>query len=60
MSGSANPRCPRCGEDLVLEMDPACPPDAQATVLLADPPFRYTCASSDCHPPSVDARTSHG
>jgi hypothetical protein len=48
MTGSPDARCPGCGEDLVLEMDPAAPPDAQARVLLADPPFRYGCPSSDC------------
>lgn len=41
-------RCPTCGEELVLEMDPAAPPDAQAVVLLADPPFRFVCPSPDC------------
>ena len=54
MSGSRIPRCPSCGEALVLEMDPAVPPDAQANALLADPPFRYVCESSDCSPTSVD------
>jgi hypothetical protein len=29
-------------------MDPASPPDAQANVLLADPPYRYVCVSPDC------------
>jgi hypothetical protein len=49
MTGSpTTPRCPSCGEDLVLEMDPAVPPDAQAQVLLADPPFRYACQSPAC------------
>jgi hypothetical protein len=49
MTGSpATPKCPTCGEDLVLEMDPAAPPDGQANVLPADPPFRYVCASPDC------------
>ena len=42
------PTCPRCGAELVLEMDPASPPDAQANALLADPPFRYACASPGC------------
>jgi hypothetical protein len=44
--------CPHCGEDLVLEIDPASPPDAQARVLLADPPFRYVCASPTCSAPA--------
>jgi hypothetical protein len=49
MTGSpATPKCPTCGEDLVLEMDPAAPSDGHASVLLADPPFRYVCASPDC------------
>jgi hypothetical protein len=48
MPGSSAPRCPRCGSDLVLEMDPASPPDALARPLLADPPFRFVCASPDC------------
>ncbi|MDQ6934253.1 MAG: hypothetical protein M3130_03015 [Actinomycetota bacterium] len=48
MTGSPAPSCPHCGDDLVLEMDPASPPDALASVLLADPPFRYVCASSQC------------
>ena len=48
MTTSSIPACPRCGAPLVLEMDPASPPDSQAQVLLADPPFRYVCASSRC------------
>ena len=56
MTGSPIPRCPLCGEDLVLEMDPAAPPDAQMSVLLADPPFRYVCASSDCYSAKTVAR----
>ena len=48
MTGLPIPRCPRCGDELVLEMDPASPPDAQANVLLADPPFRYVCQAPDC------------
>ena len=48
MSAPSTPRCPACGDDLVLEMDPAAPDDAQACVLLADPPFRYACASPAC------------
>ncbi|MEP7091382.1 MAG: hypothetical protein ABI776_14885 [Nocardioidaceae bacterium] len=48
MTGSATSRCPSCGEELVLQMDPSSPPDAQASVLLADPPFRFVCASSAC------------
>lgn len=48
MTVSSIPKCPNCGGGLVLEMDPASPPDAEASVLLADPPFRYVCASSDC------------
>jgi hypothetical protein len=51
MPSSPIPTCPSCGGDLVLEMDPAAPPDDQADVLLADPPFRYVCASADCAPP---------
>jgi hypothetical protein len=47
-NGSASSTCPACGEDLVLEMDPAAPPDDQAVALLADPPFRYVCASEAC------------
>jgi len=54
MTGATHPRCPGCGEDLVLEMDPACPPDSQARVLLADPPFRYVCASQGCSLTSLD------
>ena len=54
MTGSTLPRCPACGEELILQLDPAAPPDAQARVLLADPPFRYVCESSDCSPTSVD------
>ena len=53
MTGSPIPRCPNCGEDLVLEMDPAAPPDAQASVLLADPPFRYACSSANCSSPGM-------
>jgi len=53
MTGSPAPRCPHCGADLVLEMDPASPPDALASVLLADPPFHYVCTSSDCPAPST-------
>jgi hypothetical protein len=48
MTGSQVPSCPRCGKELVLELDPAAPPDSQASVLLADPPFRYVCESSGC------------
>ena len=48
MTDPAILRCPRCGEDLVLQMDPSSPPDDEACVLLADPPFRYVCPSSDC------------
>jgi hypothetical protein len=48
MTGSTLPRCPACGEELILQLDPAAPPDAQARVLLADPPFRYVCGSPDC------------
>jgi hypothetical protein len=40
--------CPTCGEDLVLELDPAAPEDADAVVLSADPPYRYVCPSPDC------------
>ena len=53
MTGSRIPRCPNCGEALVLEMDPAAPPDAQASVLLADPPFRYVCTSANCSSPRM-------
>ena len=48
MSGPATPSCPACGAELVLEMDPTSPPDAQSSVLLADPPFRYVCQSATC------------
>lgn len=48
MEGPMVTPCPLCGQELVLQMDPAAPPDTQATVLLADPPFRYVCASPDC------------
>ena len=48
MTDSTIPRCPSCSEDLVLEMDPAAPPDSQANVLLDDPPFRYVYASTTC------------
>ena len=48
MSGPAVPRCPSCGEDLVLEMDPATPEDGEAVVLSADPPYRYACTSPGC------------
>ena len=48
MNGPATPRCPACGAELVLAMDPAAPPDDQAVLLLADPPFRYGCASPSC------------
>lgn len=51
MTASPNPKCPVCGEELVLEMDATTPPDAQTEVLLADPPFRYVCSSSDCSLP---------
>jgi hypothetical protein len=50
MTGSPTPRCPQCGEELVLQMDQAAPPDADASALLHDPPFRYACASPDCSP----------
>ena len=52
------PSCPHCAADLVLEMDPTAPPDSQARVLLADPPFRYVCASAGCSGTSYD--TSFG
>ncbi len=45
---TAAPRCPSCGEDLVLEMDPASQTEADAVVLSADPPFRYVCVSPRC------------
>jgi hypothetical protein len=48
MPDSASPLCPSCGEELVLEMDPGSPVDADAVVLSADPPFRYVCASPGC------------
>ena len=48
MTGSRIPRCPNCGEALVLEMDPPTPPDSQASMLLADPPFRYVCDATNC------------
>ena len=48
MTGSPMSRCPSCGADLVVEMDPASPPDAHAVVLCADPPFRLVCASPEC------------
>ncbi len=38
---------------LVLEMDPAAPPDSQAVVLLADPPFRLVCSDPDCSRPQM-------
>jgi hypothetical protein len=41
-------QCPSCGEDLVLEIDPALETDADAVVLSADPPFRYVCVSPGC------------
>jgi len=53
MTESPFPRCPSCGEDLVPEMDPTSPPDAEASVLLVDPPFRYVCASPDCSRPTT-------
>ena len=53
MTSSRIPQCPHCGEALVLEMDPAAPPDAQANALLADPPFRYVCASANCSSPGM-------
>ena len=53
MTESPFPRCPSCGADLVPEMDPTSPPDAEASVLLADPPFRYVCASPGCSPPTT-------
>jgi hypothetical protein len=56
MPTSPYPACPTCGEDLVLEMDPAAPADAQASVLLADPPFRYVCASGTCSSPGSTGR----
>jgi len=45
---AAIPLCPSCGEDMVLELDPSSPNDADAVVLSADPPFRYVCASPSC------------
>jgi hypothetical protein len=48
MTGSPVPRCPSCSQELVLEIDPASTPDAEANVLLADPPFRYVCDSPSC------------
>ena len=51
MSAHPMPRCPVCGEDLVLELDPASPPDTEGRALLADPPFRYTCPSLGCLTP---------
>jgi hypothetical protein len=53
MTESPFPRCPSCGAELVPEMDPTSPPDAEASVLLADPPFRYVCVSLECSPPSM-------
>ena len=50
MTAHVTPRCPTCGEDLVLEMDPASPPDRDSQVLLADPPFRYVCEGPGCTP----------
>ena len=48
MTVTAIPTCPHCGEDQALEMDPASPPDEEAQVLLADPPFHFVCTSSGC------------
>jgi hypothetical protein len=48
MAVSHIPTCPTCGDDLVLEIDPASPPDEQASALLADPPFRYVCVAPEC------------
>jgi len=53
MTDSPFPRCSSCGADLVPEMDPTTPPDAEASVLLSDPPFRFVCVSPDCSPPSM-------
>ena len=53
MTDSPFPRCFSCGADLVPEMDPTTPPDAEASVLLSDPPFRFVCVSPDCSPPSM-------
>ncbi len=56
MAGSSFPSCPVCGGRLVLEMDPDSPPDDGARVLLADPPFRYSCGSADCAGDGSSAR----
>ena len=48
MPAPAVPRCPSCGEEMVLEMNPASPQDDEAVVLSADPPFRYGCTSPAC------------
>jgi hypothetical protein len=53
MTGSTMPRCPSCGEELVIEMDPDLSPDTQEGLLLADPPFRYVCASPGCSQPGT-------
>ncbi len=53
MTDSSFQRCPSCRADLVPEMDPTAPPDAEASVLLADPPFRYVCVSSECSAPTM-------
>ena len=53
MTGSMTPTCVGCGADLVLEMDPAAPPDAQAQVLLADPPYRLVCTNPRCSRPGT-------
>jgi hypothetical protein len=56
MTGSA-PRCPSCGEDLVLQLNQTTPPDDQAVVLCADPPFRYECTSPSCSQAPEDTGT---
>jgi hypothetical protein len=48
MTAAPFPDCPRCHEPMVLEMDPASPPDSQSQVLLADPPFHFVCVSGSC------------
>jgi hypothetical protein len=55
MTASSMPRCPSCGDELVIEMDPDSLPDAQEGLLPADPPFRYVCASRGCSQPGIVA-----
>ncbi len=53
MTALPMPRCPSCGDELVIAMDPNSPPEGDEGLLLADPPFRYVCPSPGCSQPET-------